>query len=167
MRLRFYLLFLLLSGICLQSCKKRGCTNIHATNYSSDAGQDDGTCAYGAFSVHDSVMEVFQNDTITNGPYTIEFVKAYKEKNTYYLLNYFNKKKFNGKQTKTICHIYDNLIVIPKQTVMLDDNPHDFMTSPYIHIKESKGYFSNDSIFIDMVFTYQGYQYKGACQGSR
>lgn len=167
MRPGLYFLILFLSVTGIQSCKKRGCTNIHATNYSPDAGHDDGSCTYGAFSVHDSVIEVFQADTITQGPYTVEIVKAYKEKNTYYLLNYFNKKKFNGKQTKTICHIYDDLIVIPKQTVMLNDNPHDFMVPPFIHIEESKGYFSHDSIFINTTFTHQFNQYKGAFRGSR
>lgn len=171
MRLKRYtFLFLILSVICIQSCQKRGCTNPNATNYSSDAKHDNGSCAYGAFSVEDSIEDPYNSGTFTHSQYTVELVKAHKVKNTYYILNYANQKKFNGKPIKVICHIYENQLIIPEQTALRDDSNQDYpdyLVSPFIFIPENTGYFSHDSLFINILFSYEQNQYKGACRGSR
>lgn len=48
---RNYLLILLVGGLVFTSCKKEGCTDPLATNYSENAKEDDGSCEYGAESV--------------------------------------------------------------------------------------------------------------------
>lgn len=163
-------LFLVFAGISIQSCQKRGCTNPNATNYSTDAKQDDGSCAFGAFSVKDSIEDPYNNGTFFHSQYTIEIIKAHKAKNTYYILNYANEKKFNGKPIKVICHIYENQLIIPEQTTLRDDSNNDYpdyLVSPFIFIQENTGYFSHDSLFINLRFYYEQKQYKGKCWGSR
>jgi len=39
-------LLLIVSVLILHSCKQEGCTDKNASNYSSDADKDDGTCTY-------------------------------------------------------------------------------------------------------------------------
>ena len=41
-----FLLFLLLFSIGLNSCKKKGCTDLNAANYDAEAKKDDGSCVY-------------------------------------------------------------------------------------------------------------------------
>ena len=48
MKSKLIIYFFCLSIVCL-SCKKKGCTDAAALNYSSEAKKDDGTCLYGPF----------------------------------------------------------------------------------------------------------------------
>jgi len=43
---KIFLLTLLLGVLAMTSCQKKGCTDSSATNYSSDAKDDDGTCTF-------------------------------------------------------------------------------------------------------------------------
>lgn len=46
MKIKHVLPILVLGLIGLSSCKKEGCTDDYATNYSADAKKDDGSCKY-------------------------------------------------------------------------------------------------------------------------
>ena len=67
------LLTILLVVSALSSCKKEGCTDASATNYSEDAKKDDNSCTYGfsisseAIDENGELLSAFKCETATNG----------------------------------------------------------------------------------------------------
>jgi hypothetical protein len=56
MKLTYFSLLIVLTGLSFSSCKKKGCTDPLADNYSEEAKKDDGTCT---FTDKDGTLEIY------------------------------------------------------------------------------------------------------------
>lgn len=144
------------------SCTKKGCTDCNATNYSIEAEKNDASCVYtnedflGVYSVQDSIT----------GPPTLEWYFSTYElevsrsecaPNHLTFSNYANKNNgFNGSTFSIDVQVLNDVLTIPKQDVNED------------HVRESFGYFSNDSIYFDIEYENAfGEVFYGNCFGRK
>ncbi|MFT5228282.1 MAG: hypothetical protein ACI9EV_001425 [Urechidicola sp.] len=152
---------LLLSTIVLisiVSCKKDGCTDCNATNFSTEADKDDGTCEYinedilGTYAVQDSItgpptMEWYHSS------YDLIILRSVCSPSNLIFSNYANNS-FNGFVYGVDCQITNENITIVPQEVNGDN------------VRSSVGYFSNDSIYFDIEFENEfGEVFYGKCFG--
>ncbi|NQV53167.1 MAG: hypothetical protein HQ500_08280 [Flavobacteriales bacterium] len=144
------------------SCKKKGCTDCNATNYNIEAEEEDASCVY----ANEDLLGVYSvQDSITGPPtlewyfstYDLEISKSECAPNHLTLTNYANKNNtFSGALFSIDCQVINAVITIPKQDVNED------------HVRESSGYFSNDSISFEIEYENAfGEVFYGKCFGRK
>ncbi len=147
-------------SLSVVSCKKKGCTNCNATNYSIEAEKDDNSCQF----VNEELLGVYAVQDSTTGPPTLEWYSDSYEleisrttcsPNNLTFSNYANKNNnFDGTTFSVNCQIKNNSITVIEQDINGDK------------IKSSSGYFSNDSIYFDIAFENKfGEVFYGKCFG--
>lgn len=72
MKNKLFLLAFVFSSVLFSSCSKEGCTDPVATNYSSEADEDDGTCNYIYGCMDNAAVNYNPNATKDDGSCTYE-----------------------------------------------------------------------------------------------
>jgi hypothetical protein len=177
-------LFLL---VMFSSCKKEGCTNSEAYNYDVNANTDNGSCIYsgcidcnatnfnpeatindnsclyvnknrlGLYRIHDTLTDWTQTKYIRN--YTIEIKFNFCAPYEMLIVNYANKHNTIGDSLSIICEIDGDSIYIKSQNTTGPDSFYD-----NCDIYKSTGYFSNDSIYFNYLYTCSDATF-GNCRG--
>ena len=144
------------------SCKKEGCTDCNATNY--NASVDDMSCEYenedkvGIYIVSDSITDPFQ--TTFFNTYKIEIKRSECNATEMVIYNYSDIKNSQNESISVVCQISGDTIRVANQII---EGPDMDATTDYLKIFQSKGYFSKDSIYMDLSYTDRFDPYFGMC----
>lgn len=128
------------------SCKKKGCTDCNAINYSASANTNDNSCEFvneeyiGWYVVSDSILGPPSMEWDTNS-YEMNITRSICEPNNLLLSNYADlSNSFRGINFQVKCVVTDSSFSIPSQLVEKEK------------IRQSSGHFYNDSVFFDIEF---------------
>ena len=171
MKYLFNSTLLLAISISLFSCKKKGCTDCNATNYDIDAAQNDNSCQYinetqvGSYTITDSIVDWTQ--TVWYSTYIMEIKRGECDPNGLTISNYNNlTNQLTGDPLEVNCEILGDSIIINPQMIEGDNIPGYSFDDFNIH--KQKGYFRNDSIFINISYSSNGDDpHYGYCWGKK
>ena len=155
-------------AVLFSSCKKEGCTDCNASNYSANAEVDDRSCVYdneeraALYAVSDSITDPFQS-TFTN-TYAIDLQYGECDPDGMIINNYGDIKNSEGEPIAAAITLLGDSIFIANQII---EGPDENATTDFIEIFESKVYFSNDSVYIDLSYTDRFDPYFGRCWGEK
>lgn len=140
------ILFLFVVCVLLLSCKKKGCTDCNAVNYSASANTNDNSCEFlnedfiGWYLVSDSILGP-PSMTWEQRSYEIRVLRSDCAPNNLSISNYAKlNNRFQGFTFKVDCAITDSSITILSQNIDTKK------------VRTTNGIFSNDSIFFDLEF---------------
>ncbi len=152
----------------ISSCQKKGCTDCNAINYNNNAKKNDNSCLYsnedklGTYSVSDSILIASDTQWVHRN-YEIEIKRSSCAPNNLKISNYANKYDWLiGVLSNVDSQISNNSILITDQVIEQNDSWYNLI------VKESTGYFSNDSVQFTIDFTSEGgITYYGKCFGTK
>jgi len=168
--MKIFHLFIFISTIILVSCVddiESGCTDCNATNYNSNAVNDDNSCVLlntqklGSYSVQDSIMSPFLD--IYYDTYYIQIERDSCDSIGIIIQNYGNISNSNG-PLNVSAYIDGDSLFVPYQII---EDPEQIYTTDYMTIYESKGYFKDDSLFLPIYYMNEFDPYIGNLWGKK
>ncbi len=168
MKYLFRITLLTITLASISSCQKKGCTDCNAINYNNNAKKNDNSCLYsnedklGTYSVSDSILIASDTQWVHRN-YEIEIKRSSCAPNNLKISNYANKYDWLiGVLSNVDSQISNNSILITDQVIEQNDSWYNLI------VKESTGYFSNDSVQFTIDFTSEGgITYYGKCFGTK
>lgn len=166
-----YLKIIIFCMICTASflsCKTEGCTDCNAINYAANADIDDMTCEYlneSRLATYDMTQEItdpFQS-TFTSTS-NLEIRQGDCDATSFVIFNYGDIKNSENESISALCTIQGDSIFISNQII---EGPDENATTDFIEIFESKGYFSNDSIYLELSYIDRFDPYIGTSKGRK
>lgn len=163
MRYLKIIIFIFLTYSCEDKNKVTGCSDCNAVNYNPAVSENDGSCVFlnsnrlSTFSGKDSIRD--PSFTWFHREYLIQIERDSCDSSGILINNYGTKSEL-----KVRAQILGDSIFIPFQ--IIEDEPELNFTRS-LTIYQSKGYFNQDSIFLELYYSDQFDPYYGRFYGKK